>query len=420
MWHGLATTYWDLQIRQWMQDQFESLEIEVHMDDSLVSIRTSSEDYQERKLDSVEIEKVIVSISNALESEEDLPSDMPLIQCLEWFWNERYLDEEVPPDKHDRVSFQAVKPNFRNMLSYPVFEILMSNLAHKLGVPRRQYREVIFSCDYDITNFWQQVGLKGSIRSLIKQFLKGPAKGSNALRSFMRSASDVSANGCLSLEMFPDLHSTSKVTMKNIAFLLIHQSHPQYDPLNRLTNPSFQTFIQQLKSRRVEIGLHPSYNSRYEDVPFWQKQFETVKELKGSAPESMRFHYLNADMPHDLDLAQSVGLKKDYSYAFADALCFRGGRSTPGKYVDTRTGRLIDIVSYPLTLMDTSLVVYNDIDFEVVQTHLDRAWNHGRSINLLFHNQYFDPFIDFEHADAVQDYYAKSRDYVQTLIISES
>lgn len=408
------------QVEEWINSICPEAKVQISWTEEKFSISAEGKRYSEDVEDAGRLHEALAKLVQHNHSPDGLiesETDLPLLALMDWCWREGYLKDPAPMDKHKRIGKDAVQEEFLPLLKWPVFEMLRLRLLSDLGLKVNREREVIFSCDYDIADFWSQISFLGVPKQWIKVLLShGPVKAIDSIRSFLNRKKSLKWNGCLTRHMFPKMPEEEGIKWKQIAFLLIRQSDPLFDPKNDLEMPSYEQFMERLKFERVTIGLHPAYRSRFESSEKMQKQREMLESLIEKPVADLRFHYLNAEMPRDFRLLEQASLERDYSYAFADGLYFRGGRSTPGRYWDFNLKKGMGLVSYPLTMMDTTLVVYAAHgpvpDF---LEHLSRAWQYGRSINILFHNQYFDPYISYPNAKQVRTIFDQTQKQMQAL-----
>ena len=225
----------------------------------------------------------------------DYEQSVNYLKLVHFFVSEAYLDNEYPLDKHDRVSFQAVKEEYRKYLAVPIVDILIDRFYSELKVSVKKTRKVFFTCDFDILNFWSELGKKGVIKREMKSLAKFQLKRTySEAKSIVKGSKAVKYNYFLNDEMF-QYETNTAVEIENIAFWLIQKNHP-LDCENDFSNPAVKSFIEELKNRDVVFGLHPNYESAANDIVF-EEQINKFKSVFGSAPEKNRFHYLHCRSP---------------------------------------------------------------------------------------------------------------------------
>jgi hypothetical protein len=80
----------------------------------------------------------------------------------------------------------------------------------------------------------------------------------------------------------------------------------------------------------------------------------------------------------------------DFSYCFPDSLLFRGGRTVAVKFWSFKENRSIDVISYPIFLMDVMFSTYlktslNDAK-KLADKKIDLFKKYGKTCVLLWHN----------------------------------
>lgn len=417
--------YLTWQVKEWISAKSGVTEIQVSWDGDLIVIRSQFAEYKEPVFDKEPLTAFLDSLESAsdqIQHATDRIHSIPFCAALDWLWREQYLDPEQATDKHDRIIAKNIFPHWRHLLKWPVMDMLLLQLLKILGLSQKPGKEVIFTCDYDIADFWGQIGPLRSVKHILGTLKVGGFSDARAaVKSFQNRNRDLEWNGCLNRKMFSCTEEKQdNLIWRKLAFLLIHQSDPEFDPQNNISTPVYKQFLHSLKMNNVEIGLHPSYLSRRKSDLELKEQLELLQQNIDTPVKASRFHYLNADLPHDFLLLERAGLLEDYSYAFADDLLFRGGRSFPCRYWNFEENRGLKLVSFPLTLMDTTLVSYlGSKANDRVESHLNLAWEYGNSIDVLFHNQYFDPFIRYPDSTEVKQIFETTCNHLQALAIGK-
>jgi hypothetical protein len=112
-------------------------------------------------------------------------------------------------------------------------------------------------------------------------------------------------------------------------------------------------------------GGHEAYNNPAEIKSEKQKLEKVLrKEVMG-----YRNHYLRFKTPETWELLADAGFSYDSTFGYHDCAGFRNGMCHPFKPYNLKTGKEIDILELPLTIMDTTLFHS--------QMHLDfkQAWS---------------------------------------------
>lgn len=311
------------------------------------------------------------------------------IKIIHFFISEQYLDHNFPLDKHGRVSFYAVKEQYRKYLEIPIVDILIESFFFNLGIPCKKKLKVFFTCDFDILNFWSELGVVGFIKRQIKSLVTFQFKKSyHEILSIINGNRSIKYNYFLNDDMF-FFKQTSSIKIENIAFWLMLKSHP-LDCENDFSNNSFKSFLEILIKKEVTFALHPNYISSSNKNVF-EKQIYKFKKVFNYNPLKIRFHYLNCRFPDDFKQLESLGIKEDFTYSFPDFISFRGGRSKPIKLWNHRENKPYDAISWPLTIMDGTLYDYMKLDYTkalaISKKFILYSLALGSVCDLLWHNR---------------------------------
>jgi hypothetical protein len=315
-------------------------------------------------------------------------SSMPFLKLSAYFITEQYFSSKRT-DAHGRLSFGNVDEKIKPILSIPIVDVIAIWFTKKLALNRNE-KKIILSCDYDILNLWANLSFFNSLRVLI-HFLRqadymGFAK--ESLRFLQNLFSKKSSNPYLNDSMFYYKESPWKI--ENVAFWLIHFSHPPYDIKNDFNDKKNLNFIESLKGKNVNFGLHPSYDSM-DNPGLLLTQQEEYKSIFGHYAGIARFHYLRNQYPDCLQHLLKAGIGDDYSFYFYDTLSFRGGISSCFKYWDFSTNMPVDVEIHPLTLMDGTLNDYLKLSkgkaTQCFRAKINLALKYGSEITLIWHNR---------------------------------
>ncbi|MCB9446969.1 MAG: hypothetical protein H6585_01325 [Flavobacteriales bacterium] len=317
-----------------------------------------------------------------------------LLKLIHFFSAEFYLSADIEPDRHGRVSGQGVHVHHRKYLTYPVTDVLGDLLRIQLGTnPGIHPKEVVFTCDFDILNIWDAVGTTGTFKILFKQLVKGNWRRMiRNLVSIRKGRSNPVFNPYLNDDMFAKNYGLAggDVTVRNIAFWLMTRDDEQYDVCNDFSQPAVRHFIRQLDESGVAFGLHPGYDALYQPARL-KRQMGAFENTFGRRAQMARLHYLKFFRQDDLSALDPLGIQEDYSFGFADDLMFRGGRSFPARMWCFREQAVMQVKSYPLTLMDGTFSDYLRVNGkqakELALEKISRAMMYGHTIVLLWHNR---------------------------------
>lgn len=163
---------------------------------------------------------------------------------------------------------------------------------------------------------------------------------------------------------------------------------------------SLRDDIRYIDARGWEVGLHGGHRSynNYEDL---FKKKEKLESVLGKRIIGYRNHYLRFRTPETWELLSKAGFKYDTTFGYNDCAGFRNGMCHPFRPINLKTGKEIDIVEIPLTIMDCTLLRdYMRLDFngswEVTKKLIDSVAKYNGVITILWHNTYMlDENLDF-------------------------
>jgi len=324
-----------------------------------------------------------------------VPTFTSFLKVVHFFANEQYLDKAVPADLHGRVTSKAVLPLYKKYLQIPILDIVIQVFSNHFNHPRSTKIDVVLSCDFDTLNLWKEIGLIGFIKREIKNvlYLRFDRLFKD-IRSFFLADHVLKWNFYLNANMFryPKKINLKNFKIRNIAFMLVKYENKDHDVDNDFDTRSFQEFHKSLVDHSVEIGIHPNYDTTSGNKDSFRSQTELFEKHFECKPLVSRFHYLRCKFPEDLRILSNQGITTDYTFSFADSLLFRGGRSCAVKLWDSTLGRVIEVQSQPLTIMDQILNIHLNYNYEEALAESKRktlyALAFGSSLTLLWHNSY--------------------------------
>lgn len=152
--------------------------------------------------------------------------------------------------------------------------------------------------------------------------------------------------------------------------------YPQYN----LHGKDFQTFLDDTKASNVQYGWHSSAQAR---------RLSTTHRSDIIDYTLHRSHYLNCSIERMQQLVE-MGVKDDYTMAFADQAGFRLQTTRPVRWIHPITKHVTSLTLHPLTAMDVTLSNYMQLTEEeaiaYMQQLLSTTKHYHGEVNLLWHN----------------------------------
>jgi hypothetical protein len=350
--------------------------------------------FQNPQLDQIDceiIDRLVDNFASDSVFKSDYPATISFLKLIHFFVNERYLRTGYQLDNHQRVTTSAIDPKYSNWLKYPVTDVLIRLFWERLDLPVSTDKQILFTCDWDIINLWDQIGSLDVIKRFARATLKGQFKQIyEESLSLVYSKRHSKYNYLLNDLMYCyEKPSVPGVTIRNLAFWLIRKTHPLFDYDNKFDNKPVREFVSKLKENNVEFGIHPNYQTILEDG-LMEKQMEDFEEIFGFPTKIARYHYLHCQFPKDLKILGDAGINIDYSYCFPDSILFRGGRSCSVYLWDFEDNQPSSVLSIPLTIMDATLSNYLKLSYEEAlrqsKQKIYYAVRYGNTCDLLWHN----------------------------------
>lgn len=166
-----------------------------------------------------------------------------------------------------------------------------------------------------------------------------------------------------------------------------------------LTAPALRRIVRMIEAAGGEIGLHGGYY-RFNLAAGYRESRELLRTTLGVEAIGIRNHFLRFSGPETWLAQEAAGFRYDATFGYSDRLGPREGRIGPFIPEDPATGRKMDLVELPLTIMDMTL--FRNLGLNGKEA-LEAAWKAiepliqaGGLVSLLWHNDYFN---EPEYAD---------------------
>ena len=141
-----------------------------------------------------------------------------------------------------------------------------------------------------------------------------------------------------------------------------------------------------------EVGLHGGHEA-YNNLDEIKENKKRLEKVLGRGVIGYRNHFLKFKVPDTWELLSKAGFEYDTTFGYADMVGFRNGMCHPFKPFNLNTGKEIDILEIPLTIMDCTLLRdYMRLDFkkawELTKQLIDTVERYNGVITILWHNTY--------------------------------
>jgi hypothetical protein len=181
--------------------------------------------------------------------------------------------------------------------------------------------------------------------------------------------------------------------LKTIYFILMGNKHSN-DIAPSIKNKYFIEAIRTIKTNH-QIGIHPSY--------FSHLYSESISEEKNNLSEIIsenitisRQHYLLLSLPKTYRDLISIGIKEDFTLAFADEAGFRASTCSPFFWYDLALEEKSSLYVYPTAVMDQTLKKYLGLNpkeaIELIEELIENVKSVSGTFISLWHNESINDF----------------------------
>lgn len=176
-------------------------------------------------------------------------------------------------------------------------------------------------------------------------------------------------------------------------FFVLHDPYwSRNGPRYRLECPELRRILDLIREVGGEIGIHGGY-SRFNNGALYKESREAIRNLFGVDAVGIRNHLLRFSYPETWRAQEAAGFEYDATYCYPDRLGIREGHTVPFFPVDPDTGKALDLLVLPLTVMDVTLFRKLGLDgsqaLEAAWTAVQPVIQAGGVVSLLWHNNFF-------------------------------
>jgi peptidoglycan/xylan/chitin deacetylase (PgdA/CDA1 family) len=153
-----------------------------------------------------------------------------------------------------------------------------------------------------------------------------------------------------------------------------------------------ETIIGELSDGGWDIGLHGGHTT-YHDPDAMKEKKKRLENVLKNKVAGYRNHYLRFTVPGSWEFLSQAGFLYDSTLGYHDCAGFRNGMCHPFRPFNRSTGKGIDIVEVPLTIMDTTLTNHMNLDpstsWDLAKRLIDTVASCHGTISILWHNYSF-------------------------------
>lgn len=188
-------------------------------------------------------------------------------------------------------------------------------------------------------------------------------------------------------ETFEKLHS--KYNLKAFYFFLFSRKYNKFDINISIRNNDFRNRIRMV-SKTASIGIHPSYQSRY-DFKIIDDEIHQLSNVLNVPVNSSRQHYLKLRMPNTYKSLISLGIANEYSMGYASMPGFRASTTHSFKFFDIKHEQVSFLRVHPFCVMDATFPTYLKCNAKEALSHIQTIMNNVKKVKgtftSLWHNE---------------------------------
>ena len=293
---------------------------------------------------------------------------------------EEYIDTNR--DRHDRYSAKQSILSKLNVLEKPIVNIWCNNLLDKLNefynsniLSKAEFNQ-LNTIDIDNAFAYLHKGLLRTIAALTKSLMLFKFNEfSQRIKVLNGKEKDPYDTYDYLLE-YQESHQ-----LKSYYFFLLGDYH-KYDKNLSYKSKELRQLIIRINNT-ADIGIHPSYFSflRPDQIGI---ELNRLKNIVQEEVVNSRNHYLRMSIPQTYQSLIELGIKKDFTMGYPDALGFRAGICSPYTFFDLIANKETDLQVVPFTYMEGVLKDQMDLDVDFAIAKIKALKDEVKKVNGCF------------------------------------
>jgi len=255
-------------------------------------------------------------------------------------------------DKHNRFQLKntlAYKSNVHNRPEVEYYILLLEEELNKLGVETKYSRDFELVPTHDVDRLRSYHSLYKLFREEAGSIYRRRKTPVAAFKEVLKQA--FSGEPYTSFNYL--MEESEKRDLKSRFFFLCpsddsHDANYMNDFVNDLNS-----VVKDVNDRNHMTGIHAGYNT-YDSKELLESQISLVRKVTGNKVIQNRQHVLRWN-PFTPSIQNSLNIKKDYSLAFPEGICFRSGTTHPYKAYCLKERRTLDLCLVQTPIMEFSL-----------------------------------------------------------------
>jgi hypothetical protein len=186
---------------------------------------------------------------------------------------------------------------------------------------------------------------------------------------------------------FSDIMSLEEKYEATSSFYFMAEDAGEQDYAYRIDD--FEPVLKEIVDRGCEVGLHGGHTSylNVEELKIKKKRLEKILDRNVIG---YRNHYLRFRVPETWEYLHDAGFSYDTTFGYHDHIGFRNGMCHPFRPFNRTTGKPIEILEIPLTVMMNTFDDYMKIDmrraWEMTKNLIDIVQQYHGVLTVLWHN----------------------------------
>jgi len=293
---------------------------------------------------------------------------------------EEYLDNRK--DTHDRFSAKQSVLYKLKVLEKPIVNIWCKNLLKKLNefynskvVSNTEFNQ-LNTIDVDNAYAYLHKGVLRTSAALIKSALKLNYK------EFIQRIRVLGNKEKDPYDTYDYLLEYQKKNKLSTYFFLLLGDYRKNDKNLSYKSKALHRLILRIKNE-ANIGIHPSYFS-FLNPDQMNKEVNRLKDIINENVVNSRNHYLRFSIPQTYQSLIELGIKKDFTMGYQDALGFRAGICSPFYFYDLNADRVTELQIIPFAYMEGVLRDYMNLNIENAIDKIKVLKNEVKDVNGCF------------------------------------
>ncbi|MGV1002341.1 polysaccharide deacetylase family protein [Empedobacter falsenii] len=245
----------------------------------------------------------------------------------------------------------------------------------KISFKQRVYKQIN---THDVDYAWKYLHHSSKIKfgSLSKKLLKGDFKEfQNQIKVLNQQKKDP-------YDTFDYLKDLAEKHQVETIFFWLLGDYSTFDKNHHWKNKAQKDLINNI-STWAKIGIHPSYQSNFEENKL-TTEINRLEKIINQPIKKSRQHFIKLSFPHTYQQLLINEISEDYTMGFPHQLGFRAGTSTPFKWFNLSTNQQTLLTIYPFVAMDVTLKNYLKLTPQQALEEIKRLKQTIKAINGTF------------------------------------